>query len=70
MIARGKHIPTINESFAIRKSDGGVILNSGYDTPYSAAYGSTQPHEARDAIEKIASPTYSIEEAMKSRQED
>lgn len=48
MIARGKHIPTINESYSIRKSDGGMVIDSG--APYNACSGVDNVQEIKDAL--------------------
>lgn len=66
MIARGHHIESLNESFAICKSEGGVpVLHQ--DSPYRASAGLDNTEEIRKAL----SPgfTADIDSAMAKRQE-
>lgn len=65
MIARGTHIETVNESFAIRKSADGVTLMDD-SSPYNACAGSLRPHEVTDVLLKASRPT--IDDLIASRQ--
>lgn len=65
MIARGQHIQTLNEAFAIRKSEGGVVVD--HDVPYRASAGLDNTEEIKRAL----SPRFTadIDTVMAKRQE-
>ena len=65
MIARGRHIPTMNEETAIRKSGDPSIMDG--DTPYNSASGGNMPHEVTDALYKSFGPV-GIDDLMAKRQ--
>lgn len=65
MIARGQHIQSINEAFAVRKSDGGVSVMD--DSPYGASTGQDNMREIRKALSAQFVPD--IDAAIKERQE-
>ena len=48
MIARGNHIQTLNETYAIRKSDGGMVFDC--DAPYKASSGLDNSADVRKAM--------------------
>lgn len=66
MIARGKHIQTLNETFAVRKSEGGVVYDC--DSPYKASAGLDNTEEIRKAL-KPDSFKADIDSVMAKRQE-
>ncbi len=65
MRARGQHISSLNESFAIRKSGGGLVIDQ--ESPYGASAGQDNTAEVMEALR----PTFKadIDSVMAKRQE-
>jgi hypothetical protein len=68
MIARGQHIPTLNETAAIRKSADGTVLDPD-DVPRNSGAGSATREDIRAFIRGELTQKKDIDVLMAKRQE-